>query len=98
MKNYLNDLQLEESYDEEKAICCFVFTKVFEPRISEIEEIQEESALLLQQFLDEANLSFEDFYNHIRYYSCGHGLDFMRDFNEMNKPREEIMSESYMDF
>ncbi len=88
-------------YDVEKSACCFIFCHMLEPLILQEEEIRSNCSSLLRQFLEEMDLSFDEFIDYIRFYSLGHGLDYLKECNEYNESRKQMLVEDedyYMDF
>lgn len=72
-------------YLTEKASCCMFYDYYLQPRITEEEDAREESAFVLQRFLKEMNLSYDEFYRMILDYSLGHGLEYIKDLYDSFK-------------
>ena len=100
-----NDNHMEKSYDVysvEKEACCFFYDAYLQPRITEEELSREETADGLIEFLERMNLNFDEFMSYIRYYSLGHGLDYLQEIYDVRSFRENgddnDSDDNYMDF
>lgn len=99
MNNTISDSR--RVFLKEKASCCMFYDYFLQPRITEEEEAREESAYVLQRFLKEMGLSFDEFYRMILDYSLGHGLDYIKDLYDSFKDSfvlEEEDDDGYIDF
>ena len=71
-------------YDEkQKERCCAFLDEQIIPRYEHEMEQRQECADVLDDFLIEEELTYEDFYHYILFYSLGYGLDYLEEVNYM---------------
>ena len=96
--NFDNNMEKPyEVYCVEKEACCFFYDAYLQPRITEEELSREETAIVLFDFLKRMNLNFDEFMRYIRYYSLGHGLNYLKEIYEVNSYTDNN-DDNYMDF
>ncbi len=104
--NFDENFDLYDYYDEylktdkgklhtaKKEASCFIYDKYFLPRFEQFYEDQEECAEFLSSFLNRMGFSFDDFYQYIKEYSLGYGLDYIEDVGRILKPESLEVDES----
>ena len=66
---------------QQERCCSFLDNRIITSYEDEMEQ-RLECADLLDDFLNEEEISFEDFYDYVHYYSLGYGLDYLREVND----------------
>ena len=97
-----NEHNIDKPYEVccvEKEACCLFYDTYLQPRITEEELSREETADALIRFLKRMNLNFDEFMRYIRYYSLGHGLNYLKEIYEGNSYTDtDNNDDNYMDF
>ena len=73
----------DKSYEKQKERCCSFYDRIIIPRYTNEMEQREECAELLDDFLLEEEITYEEFDHYIRDYSFGFGLDYLNGVNEL---------------